>query len=87
VRAAVGADADQVKGLGAFPGLRCRIVLEEHEGRPVPVGRGAGCSHYRQVAGLSTCGQPQAQVSYTLPSHDAQPVVPERIVGDELAER
>jgi hypothetical protein len=32
VRAAVGADADQVYVLG------CKVVLEQHEGRPVPAG-------------------------------------------------
>jgi hypothetical protein len=34
VRAAVGTDADQVESLPAFPGLRCRVVLEQDKRGP-----------------------------------------------------
>ena len=38
VRTAVGTDADQVETLPAFPGLRCRVVLEQDKRGPVPAG-------------------------------------------------
>jgi hypothetical protein len=34
VRAAVGADPDQVQGLYAFAGLGCQVMLEQHERGP-----------------------------------------------------
>jgi hypothetical protein len=102
VRAAVGADAGQVEGLRAFLGLRCRVMLKEHDGGSVPAGelgldmrgefsdrgRGAGLGNDGQVAGLSSRGQPYAQVSNTLPGRGgAQRVAPERLVGDQLPDR
>ena len=100
VRAAVGADADQVEGLPAFPGLGRRVMLEQHERGPVPAGelgpdlpgrlgdrgRRAGLGDHGQVAGLTTGRQPHPEVSNTLPG-GADRVPPERFVGDQLTER
>lgn len=94
LRAAVGADADQIEGLRAFPILGRWVVLEQHERWPVPaaelgpdlpgglsdLGRGAGLGNHGQVAGLRSDGQPDAQASGTLPGR-AGPVAPERVVG------
>ena len=100
VRAAVSADADQVQGLGALPGLGCQVMLEQHERGPVlarelgpdvpgglgDLGCGAGLGDRGQVAGLRTCGQPHTEMSDALPGR-AGPIPPERLVGDQLAER
>jgi hypothetical protein len=100
VRAAVGADAGQVEGLRAVPGLGCRMVLGQHERGAVPAGelgpdlpgrlgdrgRWAGLGDHGQVAGLTTGRQPHPEVSNTLPGR-ADRVLPERFVGDQLTER
>jgi hypothetical protein len=101
VRAAVGADADQVEGLRALPGLGRRVMLEQHERGAVPAGelgpdlpgrlgdrgRRAGLGDDGQVAGLRTGRQPDPEVSNTLPACGAGRVAPERFVGDQLTER
>ena len=84
VRAAVGTDADQVESFPAFPGLRCREVLEQDKRGPVPAGEsgpdvlrrlgdpggGAGLGDHGQVAGLGIRGEPPAEVG------NARPVAP-----------
>jgi hypothetical protein len=101
VRAAVGADADQVEGLRAVPGLGCRVMFEQHERGPYPRaspaqicpadsgdrGRRAGLGDHGQPAGLTTGRQPHPEVSNALPVGEADRVPPERLVGDELTER
>ena len=84
VRAAVGTDADQVESFPAFPGLRCREVLEQDKRGPVPAGEsgpdvlrrlgdpggGPGLGDHGQVAGLGIRGEPPAEVG------NARPVAP-----------
>jgi hypothetical protein len=84
VRAAVGTDADQVESFPAFPGLRCREVLEQDKRGPVPAGEsgpdvlrrlgdpggGAGLGDHGQVAGLRMRSEPPAEVG------NARPVAP-----------
>jgi cbb3-type cytochrome oxidase subunit 3 len=100
VRAAVGADPDQVEGFHALAEFRGEAMLEQHERPPVPAGervpdmpyrlsdlrRGAGLGERGQVAGLRTRSQPDTQMSNALPGQ-ADRVPPERLVGDHLPER
>ena len=100
VRAAVGADADQIEGLRAFLGLGRRVMLEQHERGAVPAGefcpdlpgrlgdrgRRAGMGDHGQVARLRTRRQPHPEVSDTLPGR-ADRVAPKWFVGDQLTER
>jgi hypothetical protein len=41
VRAAIGADADQIEGLHALAELGRKVVLEQHDGGPVPAASAA----------------------------------------------
>jgi len=97
----VGADADQIEGLLAVPGPGSGEVLEEDERGPAPAGElgpdlpgGLGDGRGRpgfgddgQVARLRPCGQPHAQMGNTLAGHRGRGIAPERVVGDQLAER
>ena len=97
VRAAVGTDADQVESLPAFPGLRCRVVLEQDKRGPVRAGEsgpdvlrglgdpggGAGLGDHGQVAGLRIRGEPPAEVGNARPGR-AGWIPPERLVGDQI---
>ena len=90
------------RGSPCPPGFGRRVMLEQHERGPVPVGelgpdppgrlgdrggRRAGLGDHGQVAGLRTGRQPHPEVSNTLPIGDAGRVAPEWFVGDQLAER
>jgi hypothetical protein len=101
VRATVGTDSDQVEGLRALPGPGRRVMVEQHERRPVPAGelgpdlrgrlrhpgsRRAGLGDRGQVAGLRADRQPHPEVSNALPGRAGR-VAPERFVGDQLPER
>jgi hypothetical protein len=100
VRPAVGADADLVEGLLAFGGCGRRMMLEQYQRGPVPAGelgpdgpgrlgdrgRGCGLGDHGQVAGLGTGRPPHPEVSNAVRGR-AGSVVPERLVGDLLADR
>jgi hypothetical protein len=100
VRAAVRADADQVEGLGALLVLGCKVVLEQHQGWPVPAGEpgpdlagrlgdqgsAAGLGDDGQVPRRLGRGGPDPKVRDALPACAARWVTPEWLIGDQLSE-
>jgi hypothetical protein len=91
----------KIEGLLTVPGLESGGVLEEDERGLAAAselspdspgglsdGRGrAGFGDDGQVARLRPCGQPHAQMGNTLAGHRGRGIAPERVVGDQLAER
>ena len=101
VRAAIGADADQVEGLHAFSGFGREVVFEQHDRPPVRAGElgpdvpgglrdgggPAGFGDDGQVARGSGHGRPDAQVRNAFPGQAPSSVPPERVVNDQISER
>jgi FAD binding domain len=101
MRAPVSADADQVQGLHALAELRRGMVLEQHEGGPVPAnqagpdppgrfrdgGETASLGNNSQVTRRRSCSGPDTQVPDPFPRQAPRRVLPERVINEQLAKR